>query len=74
MSNHNLPKIVSQPLALPEWVNDLVYFCEDLCSNYCVCVTNELKLASVQELIEFVRILTVSQFSQLLQQKLFLNE
>ena len=36
-----MPKIVSQPLAPPELLNDLVCFCEDLCSDDCVCGTNE---------------------------------
>ena len=36
-----MPKIVSQPLAPSELLNDLVCFCEDLCSDDCVCVTNE---------------------------------
>ena len=36
-----MPNIDSQPLSLPELLNDLVYFYEDLCSDDCVCVTNE---------------------------------
>ena len=32
-TGHNLPKIVSQPLAPPEWLNDLFCFCEYLCST-----------------------------------------
>ena len=35
------PKMVSQPLAPPELLNDLVCFCEDLCSDDCICATNE---------------------------------
>ena len=37
-----MPKIVSQPLAPPELVNDLVCFYEDFCSDDCVFATNEL--------------------------------
>ena len=36
-----MPKIGSQPLSPPELLNDLVGFYEDLCSNDCVCATNE---------------------------------
>ena len=35
-----MPTLVSQPLAPPELLNDLVRFCEDLCSAACVCTTN----------------------------------
>ena len=44
----------SQLLAPPEWLNDLLCFCEYLCSNYCVLTTNEqpcTQLAIVQELL-----------------------
>ena len=32
--------LVSQPLAPPESLNDLVRFCQDLCSDACVCMIN----------------------------------
>ena len=34
-------KMVSQSLAPSELLNDSVRFCEDLCSDDCVCVTKE---------------------------------
>ena len=40
-TGHYIPTLVSQPLAPPELLNDLVCFCEDLCSDTCVCTTNE---------------------------------
>ena len=40
-TGHYIPTLVSQPLAPPELLNDLVCFCEDLCSDACVCTTNE---------------------------------
>ena len=33
-----MPKMVSQPLATPELLNDSVCFCEDFCSKNCVSV------------------------------------
>ena len=36
-----MPKTVSQPLSPPELLNELVCFYEDLCSDDCVCATNE---------------------------------
>ena len=39
-TGYYVPTLVSQPLAAPELLNDLVCFCEDLCSDACVCTTN----------------------------------
>lgn len=36
-----VPQMVNQPLAPPELLNDLVCFCEDVCSEDCVCASNE---------------------------------
>ena len=35
------PQMVDQKLAPPELLNDLVCFCQDLCTEDCVCVHNE---------------------------------
>ena len=39
-TGYYMPTLVSQPLAPPELLNDLVRFCEDLCSDAGVCTTN----------------------------------
>ena len=39
-TGYYMPTLVSQPLAPPELLNDRVRFCEDLCSDACVCTTN----------------------------------
>ena len=36
----HMPTLVSQPLAPSALLNDIVNFCEDLCSDACVCTTN----------------------------------
>ena len=69
-----MPKIVSQQLAPPELLNNLVCFYEDLCSDDCVRGTNEQPCtqacnARADRICE-----NVSQSSQLLQQKILFNE
>ena len=46
----------SQLQAPPKSLNDLVCFCEDLCSNYCVCATNEQPCTKVCNCTRAVRI------------------
>ena len=38
-TGYYMPTLVSQPLASPKLLNGLVRFCEDLCSDACVCTT-----------------------------------
>ena len=64
----------SQRLAPPEWLNDLVCSVKTFVAItvFVGQMSNPvLKLAIAQELIQFVRILTSSQFSQVLQQKIY---
>ena len=71
-TGHNLPKIVSQPLDPLEWLMILFVSVKTFVAiTVFVRQRNNpiLKLSIVQELIEFVRILTTSQISQL-QQKI----
>ena len=69
-----MSKIVSQPLAPPELLNDLVCFYEDLCSDDCICATNEQPCTQACNPRTDRICENVSQFSQLLQQKILLNE
>ena len=70
-TGYYMPTLISQPLAPPELLNDLVRFCEFYVTMpvFVRQIGNPvLKLAIVHELIEFVRISLL--FFQLLQLKI----